>query len=160
MVNLKINDINVSVESGSTILDAAKKANIKIPTLCHHEDLCIAGNCRVCVVEQKGVNALKASCTTPVEENMEIYTNTNKVRDARKTIIGLLLSEHHNDCLHCYKNGNCELQSIAKDYLVDSDKYISILKDYEIDRSSPSIIKDDSKCIRCQRCVKIGRAHV
>ena len=154
MVNLKINDINVSIESGSTILDAAKKANIKIPTLCHHEDLCIAGNCRVCVVEQKGVNALKASCATPVEDNMEIYTNTNKVREARKTIIGLLLSEHNNDCLHCYKNGNCELQSIAKDYLVDSDKYISILKDYEIDRSSPSIIKDDSKCIRCQRCVR------
>ncbi len=154
MVNLKINDISVSVEAGSTILDAAKKANIKIPTLCHHEDLCIAGNCRVCVVEQKGVNALKASCATPAEENMEIFTNTNKVREARKTIIGLLLSEHNNDCLHCYKNGNCELQSMAKDYLVDSDKYISILKNYEIDRSSPSIIKDDSKCIRCQRCVR------
>lgn len=154
MVNLKINDINVSVKAGSTILDAAKKVNIKIPTLCHHEDLCIAGNCRVCVVEQKGVNALKASCATPAEENMEIYTNTSKVREARKTIIGLLLSEHNNDCLHCYKNGNCELQSIAKDYLVDSDKYISLLKDYEIDRSSPSIIKDDSKCIRCQRCVR------
>jgi NADP-reducing hydrogenase subunit HndD len=154
MVNLKINDISVSIEAGSTILDAAKKINIKIPTLCHHEDLCIAGNCRVCVVEQKGVDALKASCATPAENNMEIYTNTSKVREARKAIIGLLLSEHNNDCLHCYKNGNCELQSMAKDYLVDSDKYISVLKSYEIDRSSPSIIKDDSKCIRCQRCVR------
>ena len=74
MVNLKINDISVSIEAGSTILDAAKKINIKIPTLCHHEDLCIAGNCRVCVVEQKGVYALKASCATPAEDNMEFFT--------------------------------------------------------------------------------------
>jgi NADP-reducing hydrogenase subunit HndD len=154
MVNLKINDIEVSIEEGSTILEAAKKVNIEIPTLCYHEDICIAGNCRVCVVEQKGVNSLKPACATPVEENMEIFTSSNSVRKARKTIISLLLSEHNNDCLHCYKNGNCELQALAGEYLVDPDKYISISKDYTIDRSSPSIIKDDSKCIKCQRCVR------
>jgi len=154
MVNLKINDIDVNIKEGSTILEAAKLANIKIPTLCYHEDLCVAGNCRVCVVEQSGVNNLKAACATPVEENMEIYTNTSRVREARKTVIGLLLSEHNNDCPHCYKNGNCELQTLASDYLVDPDKYINILRDYTIDRSSPSIIKDDSKCIKCQRCVR------
>ncbi|MDD5659911.1 MAG: 2Fe-2S iron-sulfur cluster-binding protein, partial [Actinomycetota bacterium] len=154
MVNLKINGINVSVESGSTILDAAKKVNIDIPTLCYHEDLCIAGNCRVCVVEQKGMNALKAACATPAENNMEIFTNTLKVREARKTIIALLLAEHNNDCLHCYKNGNCELQNLAKTYLVEPDTFINIVDDFAIDRSSPSIIKDDSKCIKCQRCVR------
>jgi NADP-reducing hydrogenase subunit HndD len=154
MINLKINNIEVSIKEDSTILEAAKNVNIKIPALCYHEDLCVAGNCRVCVVEQKGVNNLKAACATPAEENMEIYTNSSRVREARKTIIGLLLSEHNNDCLHCYKNGNCELQTLAREYLVDSDRYISILKDYTIDRSSPSIIKDDSKCIKCQRCVR------
>lgn len=156
MVNLKINNIPVSVEEGSTILDAAKKLNIKIPTLCHHEDLCVAGNCRVCVVEQAGVKNLHASCVAPAAEGMEIFTNSEKARKARKHVIELLLSEHNSECIKCYKNGKCELQALASDNAIGDYPFIDLVPfhEYFIDQSSPSIIKDDSKCIRCQRCVR------
>ena len=95
MVKLKINGLEVKVDEGTTILDAAKTLNFRIPTLCHHQDLCVAGNCRVCVVEQVGAKALVASCATPVSEGMEINTNSLHVRSARKHIIELLLSEHN-----------------------------------------------------------------
>ena len=153
-VKLKINDIEVTVPKGTTILDAAKKLNVKIPTLCNHDDLCVAGNCRVCVVEQIGARTLQASCCVPVGEGMQIYTNSAKVRKARQNTIALLLSEHNNDCLRCAKNGNCELQSLSSEYAVDANKYLSVLTESVIDLSSPSIQKDDSKCIRCQRCVR------
>ncbi|HPS57798.1 MAG TPA: NADH-dependent [FeFe] hydrogenase, group A6 [Spirochaetota bacterium] len=153
-VNLKINNIEVSVPKGATILDAAKKAGVRIPTLCHHDDLCVAGNCRVCVVEQKGAWALKASCAVPAENGMEILTNTQKVRDARKTIIELLLSEHAGECTSCYRSGNCELQALAQEYLANGNKYIDVAKHVPVDMSSPSIVKDDSKCIKCTRCVR------
>ena len=107
MINLTINNIPLSVEEGTTVLDAARQLNLRIPTLCYHEDLCIAGNCRVCVVEQVGMRNLLASCATPVRENMQILTNSMKVRQARKNIIELLLSEHNSDCTKCYKNGHC-----------------------------------------------------
>lgn len=156
MVNLKINNIPVSVPEGTTILEAAKKLNFRIPTLCYHEDLSIAGNCRVCVVEQVGARLLQAACAVPVAEGMEILTNSNKVRQARKHVIELLLSEHRADCTECYKNGNCELQSLAHEYGVNQHLFIDLARkrNYTIDRSSPSIIKDDSRCIRCQRCVR------
>jgi iron-only hydrogenase group A len=154
-VNLKINDIPVSVEEGTTILDAAKKLNFGIPTLCNHPDLTVAGNCRVCVVEQKGAKALVAACATPVSEGMEINTNSANVRTARKNIIELLLSEHNADCTKCFKNQNCELQTLAADYRVGDHRFIDVKEvDNVIDISSPSIMKDDSKCIRCQRCVR------
>ncbi|MBN1340166.1 MAG: iron hydrogenase small subunit [Bacteroidales bacterium] len=156
MANLKINNIPVSVEKGATILDAAKKINIRIPTLCHHEDLCVAGNCRVCVVEQQGVKNLQASCAVPASEGMEIFTNSEKVRKARKHIIELLLSEHNTDCTKCFKNGKCELQNLASEYAVGDHQFIDLVQfhEYLIDKSSPSIVKDDSKCVRCQRCVR------
>lgn len=156
IVELKINNIPVSVKEGTSILDAARKLNIRIPTLCHHDDLCVAGNCRVCVVEQKGVKTLQASCAVPVSEGMEIYTNSEKVRKARKHIIELLLSEHNSECTTCYKNGKCELQNLAAEYAVGENNFIDLLQfhEYIIDRSSSAIIKDDSKCIRCQRCVR------
>ncbi len=153
-VTLTINDIKVTVEKGATILDAAKKVGVRIPTLCHHEDLCVAGNCRVCVVEQKGARALQASCAVPAAEGMQIYTNTKKVREARKTIIELLLSEHAGECTSCYRSGNCELQAIAQEYLADGDAFIDVADMTEIDISSPAIVKDDSKCIKCTRCVR------
>jgi NADH-quinone oxidoreductase subunit G/[NiFe] hydrogenase diaphorase moiety small subunit/NADP-reducing hydrogenase subunit HndD len=138
-----------------TILDAAKKINVNIPTLCHHEDLCVAGNCRVCVVEVKGKDRLEASCATPAENGMEIFTNTAKVRNARKDIVSLLISEHNTQCTTCYRNTNCELQNLAAEYNVDGNKYLSVLKpNIKVDKSSWSIEKDDSKCIRCQRCVR------
>ncbi|HLP71889.1 MAG TPA: NADH-dependent [FeFe] hydrogenase, group A6 [Bacteroidales bacterium] len=156
MINLTINNQKVSVKEGTTVLAAAKKLNINIPTLCNHDDLCVAGNCRVCVVEQKGARTLIASCATPVFEGMEINTNTLKVRNARKHIVELLLSEHRSDCTKCYKNQNCELQSLANEYAFGDHILLDLVEDknYTIDRSSPSFIKDDSKCIRCQRCVR------
>ncbi len=156
LVNLTINDIPVSVPEGTTILAAANKLDFRIPTLCYHEDLCVAGNCRVCVVEQVGGRALLAACATPVGEGMQIHTNSAVVRTARKTIIELLLSEHYSDCTKCYKNGNCELQSLAHEYRVGDHVFIDLVngKRKHIDDLSPSIIKDDSKCIRCQRCVR------
>ncbi len=155
-VNLTIDHIQVSVDKGATILEAAKQLNIKIPTLCYHEDLCVAGNCRVCVVEQKGSDRLIPSCATPVSEGMDILTNSLKVRNARKSVIELLVSEHRAECTRCYKNGSCELQHLSSEYLIGEDGLIDLveLKDYTIDYFSPSIIKDDSKCIRCQRCVR------
>jgi NADP-reducing hydrogenase subunit HndD len=156
MIHLTINDYKISVEPGTTVLAAARKLNINIPTLCNHDDLCVAGNCRVCVVEQKGARTLIASCATPVAEGMEIYTNTLKVRNARKHIVELLLTEHRSDCTKCYKNQNCELQSLANEFAFGDTIFLDLVEDhnYNIDRSSPAFIKDDSKCIRCQRCVR------
>lgn len=155
-VNLKIDGIDVSVDAGKTVLDAAKELNIHIPTLCYHEDLCVAGNCRVCVVEQEGVKNLVASCAMPAQEGMVIHTNTHKVRNARKHVVELLLSEHNADCTKCYKNTKCELQDLASEMVIGEPMFMDLVpeKNYTIDNFSPSIIKDDSKCIRCQRCVR------
>lgn len=156
MINLTINNQTVSVNEGTTVLAAAKELKINIPTLCNHDDLCVAGNCRVCVVEQKGARTLIASCATPVTEGMEISTNSLKVRNARKHIVELLLSEHRSDCTKCYKNQNCELQSLANEFAFGDHILLDLVEDkkYLVDRSSASFIKDDSKCIRCQRCVR------
>ncbi|HOP00513.1 MAG TPA: NADH-dependent [FeFe] hydrogenase, group A6 [Bacteroidales bacterium] len=156
MINLFINDQKVSVEPGTTVLAAAKKLNITIPTLCNHPDLCVAGNCRVCVVEQEGARTLIASCATPATEGMRIHTNTLKVRNARKHVVELLLSEHRSDCTKCYKNQKCELQALANEFAFGDTIFIDLVPyhNYSIDRSSPSFMKDDSKCIRCQRCVR------
>ncbi|HOW09862.1 MAG TPA: NADH-dependent [FeFe] hydrogenase, group A6 [Bacteroidales bacterium] len=156
MINLTINDQKISVPAGTTVLEAARKLNINIPTLCNHTDLCVAGNCRVCVVEQKGARTLIAACAMPVSEGMDIHTNTLKVRNARKHIVELLLSEHRSDCTKCYKNQKCELQALANEFAFGDTIFLDLVEDhpYTIDRSSPSFIKDDSKCIRCQRCVR------
>ncbi len=156
MINLTINNQKISVKEGTTVLAAAKQLNITIPTLCNHDDLCVAGNCRVCLVEQKGARTLIASCAVPVFEGMEIMTNSLRVRNARKHVVELLLSEHRSDCTKCYKNQNCELQALANEFAFGDHILLSLVeeKNYNIDRSSPSFIKDDSKCIRCQRCVR------
>lgn len=156
MINLKINNQPVAVPEGFTVLQAAEKLNLHIPTLCNHPDLCVAGNCRVCVVEQKGAKALIASCAQPATEGMDILTNSLKVRNARKHIVELLLSEHRADCTKCYRNQNCELQTLANEFSFGDHIFLDLVADHEqlIDRTSASIIKDDSKCIRCQRCVR------
>ena len=155
-VNITINGFPVEIKAGKTILEAAEEMGIKIPTLCYHKDLCVAGNCRVCVVEVVGQKRLSASCATPCEEGMEVLTNSLKVRNSRKHIIELLLSEHNADCTKCYRNGNCELQNLASEYKIMTQDFLELvpLKKFTIDMYSPSIIKDDSKCIRCQRCVR------
>lgn len=156
MVNLVVDGLPISVEEGTTILEAAKRLKIQIPTLCYHQDLCVAGNCRVCVVEELGAQNLRASCATPVREGMEILTNSLKVRNARKHILELLLSEHNENCTSCYKSGHCELQRMTANYRIGDSGFINLLpyKTVNFDDYSPSIIKDDSKCIRCQRCLR------
>jgi NADP-reducing hydrogenase subunit HndD len=156
MINLSINGQRVSIQPGTTVLEAARKLNINIPTLCNHPDLCVAGNCRVCVVEQTGARTLIAACAMPVAEGMDIQTNTLKVRNARKHIVELLLSEHRSDCTKCYKNQKCELQALANEFAFGDTIFLDLIEDhpYTIDRSSPAFIKDDSKCIHCQRCVR------
>lgn len=155
-IKITINEVVVEIEPGTSILDAARQTGVIIPTLCYHKDLCVAGNCRVCVVEIVGQKRLSAACATPCEDGMDILTNSFKVRNSRKHIIELLLSEHNSDCTRCYKNGNCELQKLASDYKIMTQDFIRLSrsKNYTIDHYSPSIIKDDSKCIRCQRCVR------
>ncbi len=153
-IEITINGCPIVVAESITILEAAEKAGIKIPTLCHHDDLCVAGNCRVCVVEVEGLKTLQASCCTPVSAGMKIKTNSEKVRAARKTIINLLLSEHAGECTRCYKNGNCELQNLSFEYASSENPFLNISSVSVIDRSSQAIQKDDGKCIKCQRCVR------
>ena len=161
LVNLKINNMPIAVEEGTTILEAAKKLNFRIPTLCNHPDLTVAGNCRVCVVEVKGARLLAAACATPVSEGMEVLTNSEKVRIARKHIVELLLAEHNADCTKCFKNGHCELQDLSGEYRIGDHVFLDLVKPSSKiqDISSPSIVKDDSKCIRCQRCVRTCTEH-
>jgi len=146
LVNLKINNTPVVVEEGTTILEAARKLHIHIPTLCDHPDLNVAGNCRVCVVEIKGARLLAASCATPVSEGMEVFTNSKQVRTSRKHVIELLLSEHNADCTKCFKSGHCELQNLATDYRVGDHVFLDLVEEQDkvLDISSPSIVKDDT----------------
>ena len=156
MINLTIDGKKVSIPEGTTLLEAAKQEHVKIPTLCYHQDLCIAGNCRVCVVEVEGWRVLPAACATPAMEGMVVYTNSPLVRRARKDVLALLVSEHSTQCTTCYRSMNCELQELAAEYNIDNEIYINLLKDknFTIDKSSWAIEKDESKCIRCQRCVR------
>lgn len=153
MVHLKINGIPVEVPSNYTILQAAKVAKIEIPSLCYLKDINCIGACRVCVVEVKGRKGLIASCVYPVEEGMEVFTNTPRVRASRKTTIELILSTHHKKCLSCVRGNNCELQKLAFDYGVDEDRFKAEEPIYEIDDESPYIVRDNNKCIQCMRCV-------
>ncbi|MBQ3123926.1 MAG: iron hydrogenase small subunit [Clostridia bacterium] len=159
MVNLKINGMDVSVPEGYTILRAAKEVNIEIPSLCYLKDINCIGACRVCVVEVKGRPGLVAACVYPVEEGMEVFTNTERVRNSRKTTLELILSTHNKKCLSCERSNNCELQTLAYDYGVDQDKFGKNKVEYAIDSSSPYIVRDDNKCIMCRRCTAVCK-HV
>ncbi|MCD8159323.1 MAG: [FeFe] hydrogenase, group A [Clostridiales bacterium] len=152
-VNLKINNIPVTVPAGYTILQAAKALHIEIPSLCYLKDINCIGACRVCVVEIKGRKGLVASCVYPVEEGMEVLTNTPKVRASRKTTIELILSSHHKKCLSCVRGDHCELQKLSFDYGVDEDRFKGDDAVYPLDDKSPYIVRDNSKCIQCMRCV-------
>jgi len=158
-VNLKINNIPVTVDEGATILEAAKVAGIKIPTLCYLKDINAIGACRVCVVEVKGARSLVASCVYPVSEGMEVFTNTKKVIDSRRTTVELILSNHDQDCLGCIRNKNCELQTLSLELGCDSDKFKGERISYDIDKSTPYIVRDNNKCILCRRCVAACSAY-
>lgn len=155
MINLTMNGKPVSVPEGCTILDAAKKLNIYIPTLCYLEDIHSIGSCRMCVVEVEGAKTLQASCVTPATEGMMVKTNTARVRESRKIMYELILSDHPKDCLSCERNQRCELQSIGEIIQADDSCYEGEKsKDY-IDDSSPSVVRDAAKCILCRRCVTV-----
>ncbi|MFO7525021.1 MAG: NADH-dependent [FeFe] hydrogenase, group A6 [Ignavibacteriaceae bacterium] len=154
-ISIEINEKKISVPFGTTILDACRQNQVHIPTLCHHEDLCVAGVCRVCVVEVEGMRTLQASCAFPITAPIKIKTTSNAVRRARKHIIDLLLSEHYGECYSCFRNNNCELQSLAKEYGVDHYNFGHVEHPrYEVDNSSYSVVRDLDKCIMCKRCVR------
>ncbi len=155
MISVEINEKKISVPLGTTILEACKMNQIHIPTLCHHEDLCVAGVCRVCVVEVEGMRTLQAACAFPITAPIKVRTSTSMVRKARRHVIDLLLSEHYGECYSCIRNGNCELQSLANEYGVDGYTFGHCDKPaYETDKSSYSVIRDMSKCVLCKRCVR------
>jgi NADH-quinone oxidoreductase subunit G/NADP-reducing hydrogenase subunit HndD len=145
----------VEVEEGTTILEAARKYNVNIPTLCHYPDLHINSDCRICVVEIEGRRGLKTSCSTPVEEGMVITTNSPKVLNARRTITELILSNHDVNCTSCLRNMSCELQTLAQTLGVEKVRYENVLEIRPIDELNPSIIRNPNRCIKCGRCVDV-----
>ena len=156
-VNLTINGKPVTVPAGSTILDAAKQLNIKIPTLCYCEKLgCGIGNkpasCRICVVEVEKRRNLAPACATPVMEGMVVHTNTQRALKARRTVLELMLSDHPNDCLTCPKNRECSLQRLAAEFGINEVQYKGEVNQFPVDNSSEAIMRDLSKCIMCRRC--------
>ena len=141
MVTLTINDKQVQVPEGSTILDAAKAANIEIPTLCFLKGINEIGACRMCVVEVKGARSLQAACVYPVAEGMEVYTNTPRVRNARRATLELILSNHDRECLTCIRNRNCELQALAEQLGIDELQFEGERQNL-LDNFSSSIVRD------------------
>ena len=157
MVNLKIDNIPVSVPAGTTVLEAARNAGIKIPSLCFLKDINEIGACRICVVEVKGAKSLVASCVYPVSEGMEVFTNTEKVRHSRQLTLELILSNHRMDCLTCARSGRCELQDLARDLGIDAVRYAADGLVPQIEDSAPHLIRDNSKCVLCRRCTAVCR---
>ena len=155
-ITIKINGMEVSAPKGSTILEAARLAHIEIPTLCYLKEINEIGACRMCVVEVKGAKSLVVSCVYPINEGMEVWTNTPKVLDSRRKTLQLLLSNHDRKCLSCVRSGNCELQQLCKELGVEDDGYYDGEKTpSEIDDSAAHMLRDNSKCILCRRCVAV-----
>ncbi|MBQ0010198.1 MAG: [FeFe] hydrogenase, group A [Ruminococcus sp.] len=157
MINCKVNGIAVSVPKGATILEAARKAGVEVPTLCYMKKINEIGACRICVVEATGARGLVTACVYPVSEGMEIQTNTEKVRKARKTTLELMLSTHEKKCLSCVRSTNCELQKLCNEYGVDEDAFDGFKPHYELDTSTAHLVRDNNKCILCRRCVAVCR---
>ena len=155
MVTVTIDNQKVEIEQGATILDAARKAGVEIPTLCYLKDINAIGACRICVVEVKGAKALQASCVTPVSDGMVVYTNTPDVRAARRTTLELILSNHRQECLTCIRNQNCELQSLAEAFGIRQVRFEGEMSRHPIDDSSPSFVRDPEKCVLCRRCIAV-----
>ncbi len=154
MVNVTIDGIKTSVPDGSTILQAAQEVGIRIPTLCAHPDQSVKANCRVCVCEVEGNRLLQAACSQPVFEGMVVKTKSPKVIEARQTILELILSNHPQDCLNCIRNGNCELQDLAKEYCIRENPFEMKTRGLPKDFSTPAIFRDPNKCVLCRRCVE------
>jgi len=155
MINITINNKAIQVEEGTTVFEAAKHHNILIPHFCYMENVHQIGSCRICVVEVEGAKTLMASCVTSVKEGMIIHTNSERVRNVRKVIYELMLSDHPKECLSCWRNQNCELQDLGNLIQISEFRYEGAKSKDIIDTSSPSIVRDSSKCILCRRCVTV-----
>ena len=164
MLKVKVNGILTEVPQGSTLLDAAINVGVRIPTLCYLKDINAIGSCRICLCQVKGFRALRAACTFPVEETRdgsptEIYTNTAEIVESRRRTLELILSTHRMDCLSCIRNTDCELQELCREYGVDQYKYQNPGRDPDIDDSAVHLVRDNSKCILCRRCVAACRKN-
>ena len=155
MLSVFVNNKKVEVEDGTTILHAARKAGVHIPTLCYVEGRPAQAACRVCVVEVEGARTLVASCCTPASNEMKIFTNTKRVRDARRNVVELLLSEHDGDCKICERNNDCELQELARQLGILDVSFDGTKATKKIDDSTPALVRDSGKCIKCRRCVTV-----
>ena len=154
MVNIKINGVAVSAPAGSTVLEAARLANIRIPTLCYLKEINAIGSCRICVVEVKGAKTLVASCVHPISEGMEVVTTSPEILESRKLTLELILSDHDRSCLSCVKSNKCELQALCKELGVDDEAaYDGERITYDIDNSAKHMYRDNNKCVVCRRCV-------
>ncbi|MBN2091350.1 iron hydrogenase small subunit [candidate division KSB1 bacterium] len=155
MIQMEVNGRSIQAEKGETILTAIRRIGIDVPTLCYYEGLSPVGRCRMCVVEVEGRNDLVPACAFPVSEGMRIRTHSKRVLETRKNLLELMLSNHPDDCLFCARNGNCELRQLADELGVRNRSLVKFEKTYEIDTTSPSLIRDPNKCILCGRCVRI-----
>ena len=154
MKKLIINGKEYSVPNNLTLLEACRTVGVYIPTLCWLKDINEIGACRICMVEVKGARSLVTACVYPVNEGMEVFTNSEKVRTSRKHTLELILSTHRKNCLSCVRSGNCELQKLCKEFGVkDEDHYKGKMPQFEFDDSAAHMIRDNSKCILCRRCV-------
>ncbi|MCX5680887.1 MAG: 2Fe-2S iron-sulfur cluster-binding protein, partial [Candidatus Omnitrophica bacterium] len=155
MIKAIINGIPIEVEEGTTILNAARSVQVKIPTLCYHSDLDASAACGLCVVKIKGSNKMLRACSTPIEEKMDIITHDPEIVETRRTVLELILSAHPNDCLKCGRNNNCELQKLVADFGINEEVFGKIVKNLPKDDSTGTIVLDPPKCILCGRCVEV-----
>ncbi len=155
MVKIKINNLEIKVPKGTSILDAARYAEVKIPALCKHPDLEATGACGLCIVRIKGSSKLVRACCTPVAEGMEVTTHDPEIIRVRRTVLELILSAHPNECLTCGRNGTCELQKLAEEFSIRRESFPQMISDLPIDKSTKSIILEPDKCVKCGRCITV-----
>ncbi len=157
MPKIFMNNNEITVDANATILDAARATGLHIPTLCYYEGKAPIGACRVCLVEVEGAKTLVAACSTPVAEGMKVHTNNKRVREARRTVVELLLSEHEGNCQYCARSNDCELKAIASHLGIEDIHYKGEKPERKIDESTPALVRDSGKCIKCRRCVTVCR---
>jgi len=158
MPNIKINNVQMDVAPGMTILEAARLHNIELPTLCYYPDLGIKNDCRVCVVEIEGQKGLVTSCSTQVREGMSIKTHSARALNARKIIVEMILANHDSNCTACARNMNCELQKLAQSLNIEKNRFPSVLDKKLIDEGNECLVRNPNRCIKCGRCVDVCRS--
>lgn len=155
MIQIEVNERPIKAETGETILSAIRRVGVNVPTLCFHENLSPVGRCRICVVEVEGRKDMVPACSFPVSEGMKIRTHSRRVLQTRRNLLELMLSNHPDDCLFCTRNGNCDLRQLADELGIRKRSFVKYEKDYEIDSTSPSLVRDPNKCILCGKCVRV-----